>query len=226
MGKDDVTKFSEFCQKELDLVNAKDNYHYKSLAICLIDCVYSLRAQYFSTTVPVVERYAEAFTNGDKYAEEENLKDLMRHIDDAGGYQVFAEEILKNRQQLSGRLKSEVCYEIANKLVNHLHINTLDDFRNYEDEDLIKIVLESVRGFKDAGINYLFMLAGDPNKCKPDIHILNCIEEVLHKKVTNDECQELFTKTVLKLKENGINITVRDLDSLIWEKYQIGNKRG
>ena len=43
-------------------LNSQFAYHYKSLSVCIIDCVYSLRANY-KTTVKVVERYAEKYMN-------------------------------------------------------------------------------------------------------------------------------------------------------------------
>lgn len=224
MEVNDVLKFVDFCKKEFDFSNLETPYRYQSLSICLIDCIYSLRTRYFSTTVPLVKRYADQYTNGNIYDAKDNLRDLMNHIDEAGGCEEFATNILKNRQQLNGRIKSEICYELADKMTRLLGINTLDDFRDYKDLEMLDIVLRSVKGFGDAGLNYLYMLAGDPDKCKPDVHILRCVKDVTGKTFSNDECQELFTKTVEELKKDYPDLTVRELDSLIWEKYQIGNK--
>ena len=63
----DIQKFIEYCNRILDFSNIDAQYSYKSLPVCVIDCVYSLRAQYFSTTVPVVDRYAEMYLQGDKF---------------------------------------------------------------------------------------------------------------------------------------------------------------
>ena len=98
---------------------------------------------------------------------------------------------------------------------------TFDDFRNFEKEALLEIVLRSVRGMGDAGVNYMFMMAGDPNRCKPDVHIHRCIKNALGTDVPNNECQILFRETVKKLKDSGYpDLTVRNLDSVIWNKYQ------
>lgn len=99
--------------------------------------------------------------------------------------------------------------------------HTFDDFRNFEKEALLEIVLRSVRGMGDAGVNYMFMMAGDPNRCKPDVHIHRCIKNALGTDVPNNECQILFRETVKKLKDSGYpDLTVRNLDSVIWNKYQ------
>ena len=112
-------------------------------------------------------------------------------------------------------------YEIATKLHELLNMDTFDDFRNFEKEALLEIVLRSVRGMGDAGVNYMFMMAGDPNRCKPDVHIHRCIKNALGTDVPNNECQILFRETVKKLKDSGYpDLTVRNLDSVIWNKYQ------
>lgn len=224
MEKNDVLKFVDFCKRELNFTNLEIGDHYKSLSICVIDCVYSLRAQYFSTTVPVIKRYAEKYMNGDMYADNDKLTDLIKHIDEAGGCEAFANDILKNRQKLSFRLKSEICYELADKLSSLLNINTVEEFRNYNNIDKLDSVMRSIKGIGDAAINYMFMLAGDPNKCKPDIHIHNCVKLVLGEYLSNEECQELFTEAVSELKGIYPGLTVRSLDYLIWNKYQVGNK--
>ncbi len=224
MDKNDVLKFIDFCKKEFDFNNLDSPYRYQSLSICIIDCVYSLRARYFSITVPIVKRYANHYTNGNIYDSKDDLKDLMNHINEAGGYEEFAINVLNNRQQLSGRLKSEICYELADKMTRLLGINTLNDFRNYKNLELLDMVLRSVKGFKDAGVNYLYMLAGDQNKCKPDVHVHRCIKDAIDRDITNDECQELFTLAVEELKSDYPKLTVRKLDSLVWNKYQIGNR--
>lgn len=48
-------KFVEYCERELDFRKSM-MYGYKSLSVCIIDCVYSLRANYKGTIVLI--RYA------------------------------------------------------------------------------------------------------------------------------------------------------------------------
>lgn len=218
-----VEKIIEFCRKKLDLNSVEYAEPYRSLNVCIIDCVYSLRARYFPVTVPIVNRYAEKFMGGDKLAGGYTLLDLMNHIEMSGGTQKFAGEVLKNYQQLSGRLKSDICYELARKL-RLLKIETIEDFYNYDNTEILEITISSVKGIGPAGLNYLFMLAGDPNRCKPDVHIHRFIYDAIGRHVTDEECQNLLTDAVQILKEEYKNITVRTLDSIIWNKYQTGNK--
>lgn len=213
-------QFVDFCEKNLDLIQTV-NYNYESLSACILDCVYSLRAVYITTTVPVVERYAKTFMNGNRQAAGDTVSMLINNVDKIGGPAAFADKILKNHQKIGGKgaiPKSEVCYQLA-RYLKYLHIETIEDFRNFECQELLEIVIRSVKGMGDAGTNYLFMLAGDPDRCKPDVHIHHCVKDACGRDVTNEECQELFTDAVSMLKDRYQGLTVRGLDSIIWNKY-------
>lgn len=220
-----IEKIVDFCKLNLALNSVEYAEPYLSLNVCIIDCVYSLRAKYFQVTVPIVNRYPERFMNGNKLASGNTLNDMMNNIEYSGGTQAFASEILKNKQQLSGRLKSDICYELARKL-RLLKIETIEDFNNFENTEILEITISSVKGIGPAGLNYLFMLTGDPDRCKPDVHIHRFIYDAIGENVTDEECQTLLTSVVKILKKEYRNITVRTLDSIIWNKYQIGNKQG
>lgn len=218
-----IRLFSQYCSENFgtELKSVRKSERYQSLPICVLDCVYSLRTKYFAVTVPVLQRYADTYMGGNLYAGQDTLSDFITHIKEFSDCSEFAKTVLKNNQVLSGRNKAEVCYEIATKLHELLNMDTFDDFRNFEKEALLEIVLRSVRGMGDAGVNYMFMMAGDPNRCKPDVHIHRCIKNALGTDVPNNECQILFRETVKKLKDSGYpDLTVRNLDSVIWNKYQ------
>lgn len=209
--------FAEFCERNFDL-DSIIGYHYESLSVCILDCIFSLRARYEATTIPVVQRYAEVYMRNDRLAGGDTVSMLINNIDAAGGAELFADNVLKNRQKTGGVLKSKVCYDLARKLKS-LHIESVEDFRNFEQQDLLEVVVRSVKGIGDAGANYLFMLAGDPNRCKPDVHIHRCIKDACGDDVSNDDCQTLFTQTVDILRKKHPNLTVRLLDNIIWNRY-------
>ena len=217
-----IRLFSQYCSENFgtELKSVRKSERYQSLPICVLDCVYSLRTKYFAVTVPVLQRYADTYMGGNLYAGQDTLSDFITHIKEFSDCSEFSKTVLKNNQVLSGRNKAEVCYEIATKLHELLNMDTFDDFRNFEKEALLEIVLRSVRGMGDAGVNYMFMMAGDPNRCKPDVHIHRCIKNALGTDVPNNECQILFRETVKRLKDSGYpDLTVRNLDSVIWNKY-------
>lgn len=216
-----ATQFAKYCESNFDLSTQSD-YGYQSLSICLLDCVYSLRARYYDVTVPIVQRYANMFMNGDPHGSGDTISMLLRRMDDIG-HLAFAERVLINHQKLGGKKhipKEEVCYQLA-KYLRDLHIETIEDFQHFESQEILEIVIRAVNGLGDAGVNYLFMLAGDPNRCKPDVHIHHCIRDACGHDISNEDCQTLFTDAVKILRTQHPNLTVRGLDGIIWRAYQI-----
>lgn len=214
-------QFIDYCEQNFNLEDSAQ-YNYQSLSVCIIDCVYSLRTKYYSVTVPIVDRYAALYLNGNRNNSGDTVSMLIQHIDEKGGAQKFADEVLKNHQKLGGKNKipkENICYQLAQYL-KYLNIDTIEDFRNFESPELLEIVIRAVRGIGDAGANYLFMLAGDPNRCKPDVHIHQCIKDSCGCDVSNEESQVLFSEAVNRLNKKHPNLTVRNLDGIIWRKYQ------
>ncbi len=210
-------QFAHYCENTLDL-SSQSEYGYCSLSACILDCVYSLRAKYYETTIPVVNRYAAQYMNGNRLAFGDTVSMLIQHIEEAGGPEVFADKVLKNRQMLGGISKGIVCCQLAQYL-KALHIETIEDFQKFESQEVLEIVIRAVKGMGDAGTNYLFMLAGDPNRCKPDVHIHHCIRDACGQDISNEECQTLFSITVELLHSKYPELTVRGLDGIIWRKY-------
>jgi hypothetical protein len=162
------------------------------------------------------------FMNGDPHASGDTISMLLRRMDERG-HKAFADDVLINHQKLGGKKqipKEEVCYQLA-RYLRALHIETIEDFRNFESQEILEIVIRAVNGLGDAGVNYLFMLAGDPNRCKPDVHIHHCIRDACGQDISNEECQTLFTDAVAILCTAHPNLTVRGLDGIIWRAYQI-----
>ena len=216
-----ATQFAKYCESTFDLSTQSD-YGYQSLSVCLLDCVYSLRARYYDVTVPLVQRYANMIMNGDLHGSGDTVSMLLQRMDDIG-HLAFAEKVLINHQKLGGKKhipKEEVCYQLA-RYLRDLHIETIEDFQHFESQEILEIVIRAVNGLGDAGVNYLFMLAGDPNRCKPDVHIHHCIRDACGHDISNEDCQTLFTDAVTILRVQHPNLTVRGLDGIIWRAYQI-----
>ena len=214
-------KFAEYCEAAFDMTTQSE-YGYRSLSVCILDCVYSLRAKYYAVTMPIIERYADAYMGGNSYASGDTVSMLMNRMDEKG-HKAFAEQVLRNQQKLGGKKqipKEEVCYQLA-RYLRDLHIETMEDFQNFESQEILEIVIHAVNGLGDAGVNYLFMLAGDPNRCKPDVHIHQCIRDACGYDISNEACQELFADTVRILRRKYPSLTVRGLDGIIWRAYQI-----
>lgn len=154
-------------------------------------------------------------------ATEHTIRDFLTNVAKYDTVEDFSRNVLHNMQRTSSRngiLKAEACREIA--LVCRKHgINTLRDFNDYTDKAALDKDIKSVRG-QSSGImlKYLYMLAGDENRVKPDRHIVRFIKETCAlQKLTDDDVQAIMVRAVEMLKPEYPNITVRFLDSLIWE---------
>ena len=232
--------FADHCKKIIPKKETFANYKflpdYQSLPVCLIDCIYSLRASYNSVTEKIVKRYADEYMNGDISYKDDTISDLIEHINSCGGTEEFAEKILKNNQELGGSAhipKEEALLQLA-EFLKILHIETIDDFKNFTSTDkstkLLEIVIQGVKGIGEAGVNYLFMLTGDTSRCKFDVHIRQCIKDAKKAKnakdakdadvnISDSECQALFRDTVDILKAEYPMLTVAGLDGIIWNHY-------
>lgn len=113
INENEIDLFYNYCKQTFSFDNLEHVANYNSLPICIIDCVYSLRSKYYSVTLPVVKRYTSSYMDNDISLKTDTLQDFINNIDECGGCEFFAENILKNKQILSHRLKSEICYEIA-----------------------------------------------------------------------------------------------------------------
>lgn len=211
-------QFIDYCRNNFDLTQA-EGYEYKSLSVCILDCIYSLNARYKSAT-NVVDRYAAAYMGGDKNCSGDTVTNLLNNIQAIGGLKEFVNKVLQNHQKIGKNLrpKEEVCYELAQYLKDH-SINTMEDLIKYKDCKVLEAGMYSINGIGDAAVNYLFMLAGDANRCKLDKWIRQCVMDACDQDVSNEECQILFREAVAVLKEEYPNLTMCGLDKIIWYKY-------
>ncbi|WP_044973979.1 hypothetical protein [Ruminococcus sp. HUN007] len=210
--------FAKYCDENYDLGGIQPIPSYQSLSICIIDCIFSLRAKYYQHTLPVIHRYADKYLNGDIYSASDTITSFIKHMDEYGATE-FAKTVLQNNQRSGGVLKTEVCYKIA-KYLSYIKIETMSDFQNFEDTEFIEKILYSVKGLGNAGVDYLFMMAGDTDRCKVDVHINHCIWDFCHANMPPNEIQELFRDAVSMLKEKYPDLTVGMLDRTIWNEYQ------
>lgn len=215
-------QFVEYCKgrynNDLNIADER-SYCYRSLPVCIVDCVYSLRARYKSVTVPIVERFADYFLDGDKTSTSanDNLSHFITTLT-TPSLSSFADNIAKNHQVLGGVPKEQVCLNLAVAL-QELGIETFSDFQNYPSKTTLAEKIKSVKGMGNAGVNYLFMLTGDNNKSKPDIHIHRCVQEACGKDVSDKECQVIIEEAASILKNEYPDLTVRKLDGIIWRDF-------
>ena len=211
-----------------ELTNGEDPFKtfYKSLPICILDAVFSIGVRY-SSVINVVKNYMCTFglsiskTKAD--SNEHTINDFLANIAKYDTIEAFSKDALHNMQRTSSRngiLKAEACKEVA-LVCQKRGINTLHDFNEYVDKSGLDKDIKAVRG-QSSGImlKYLYMLAGDESRVKPDRHVIRFIKETCDvQKLSDDDVQAIMTGAVERLRPRYPKITVRYLDNLIWE-YQ------
>ncbi|MBA8795854.1 hypothetical protein FHX74_003495 [Friedmanniella endophytica] len=209
----DVTALVSYCEQHLGdphVWEAPPGYP-DSLALCIIDSVYSTGSHYASV-VKVVDRYRE------KRGSADGARGLLESIDAVGGPQAWAREVAGNVKPANTRpgapLKAEVVQQAA-QLMTGLAIDTV--------QDLVAVVRPSPTdnpvhtGWKrlpsqSSGVtyNYLLILAGLPS-VKPDRMVLRFLGDTLGRSITRDDAVALVTATA-----DHLGVSARVLDHVVW----------
>ena len=184
-----------------------------SLALCIIDSIYSTGSHY-SSVVNVIERYKESG------GENDGAQALTRSIQEAGGAREWATTIAHNLKPANTRpgaqLKAEIIEQAAG-LMTELGIDTVPDLRSkVEDNPLDNDVMRKWKRLpsQSSGVtyNYLLILAGMPS-VKPDRMILRFLAHALGEETELDgrRAVELITETA-----KTMNVDPRALDHIAW----------
>jgi hypothetical protein len=206
---------------------AADGYPH-SLALCIIDSIFSTGSHYTSV-INVVNRYRAYRTAEDGDADQDGTTELLKtfkDVDDDAA--VWADEVVDNRKpahtQKNAPLKAEVIRQAANKL-DKLGYRTRDDLHRAYAKD------EHLTDLKDAWLhlpsqgsgvtyNYLLILAGF-QAVKPDRMVIRFIKdnaELGDRRLSEDDAAALI-KQVAELYP----AEPRRLDHVIW-RYVSGRE--
>jgi hypothetical protein len=184
-----------------------------SLALCIIDSIYSTGSHY-SSVVNVINRYKESG------GENDGALALSRSIKEAGGAREWATTIAHNLKPANTRpgaqLKAEIIEQAAG-LMTELGIDTVPDLRSkVEDNPLDNDVMRKWKLLpsQSSGVtyNYLLILAGMPS-VKPDRMILRFLAHALGEETELDgrRAVELITETA-----KAMSVDPRALDHIAW----------
>lgn len=158
------------------------------LSLCILDAVWSISANYDSVVAPLVWRFAAAHNIAKPVVSPKHLPDqdpLPSSI--LAGYEVDQLSELTNLQRTStkhGILKADAVVQFATILRDN-DIDTLADVNTLlADVDRLKDVeklLSTVPGHGSFGIRvgYLWMLAGDDDRIKPDRMVLRWLKQFM-----------------------------------------------
>lgn len=207
-----------------DFLNGIKYYGYQSLALSVIDAVYSISAKYEST-LRVVERFAKR-TGVDV---EQGNYSLSQFLKDFGSYdyEILANDVFKNRQRTSsinGILKAEAVVLYIKALVS-FNIDNKDNLLNYPNKDAIRKKIGTIPGHKSGiAFSYLLMLSGDTSTFKPDRHMFNFFGNFLnYGSLDQNHLRQSFDEQLKLIKVRYPKFSIRTLDSMIWNymKYEV-----
>lgn len=204
-----------------------DEYFYSSLPLCIIDAVFSINARYQGVR-NVIYRYCHHFRMN-QYREDRNKlpdPDKQQPVGqflatiEAVGPEVFATEILKNRQRTSSRngiLKSEAVLQFGRVLQAH-GIEYFQDVTSAVNDEQLCQAIKSIPGQRSGiSLQYFFMLSGSDDLIKPDRMIQRYLERVVRRHLTEADAQRLVSDATRQLQSQNPNLTVRLLDYQIWD---------
>lgn len=182
-----------------------------SLALCALDCVYSLRA-HSTSGIRVVAKYRALRQSADH----DSGLDLVGAMDAAGGPEEFANIVLENRGKLPGtdRLKTVGIYDGLTQLAGlDTPVTTTAHLRESVGERAPKRAWLSVRGLGPLSWSYLLMNAGVESETKPDVMIKRYLTRVLGH---DQDPTDVHARELLRAAAAELNVTTRQLDRAIW----------
>ena len=184
-------------------------------AVLMIDCVLSLNRKYDGFVVPRLETFME------KHSGIQRAIDLTALIERYPTPHAFMQQELNyNHEDRANTLRSVVQYvctivEEAQTIEEEKELLKQWAIRSKpEDHQTLKI-----RGFGIAGFQYLRMLFG-ANTTKPDVHIIGFLSETVNRRLSAIEALRLLEAASARL-----NLSVRDVDTYIWQIRARGNER-
>lgn len=191
-----------------------------SLALCIIDSIYSTGSNY-QAVINVVNEYRAYRRAQGGDADRDGTKELLATFNEAGGSAGWA-ELVNNRKpahtKANAPLKAEVIRQAAEVLHCRLGYRTRADlhtaYANDENREVLKkawLRLPSQRS--GVTYNYLLILAGFQS-VKPDRMVIRFIEEHVDlrgRKLTPSEAAELIKKVAELYPTQP-----RRLDHVIW----------
>lgn len=193
---------------------------YPHLGLALLDAVFSLRANYDSTTVPILRRYCEhsgviawdqRFDQTDPEHGASALLDVLEPLTTEQRCSVL------NRQVAPGttRRKSDVVVEIA-KVFTELDIDTHVQLQSaVTDGDEPERVVRAITGVGPATWRYILNLSG-VERSKPDSMMLRWLRDADADPSGQEHAARLVEAAVERLQQDGLDVTVRAIDHLVW----------
>lgn len=193
----------------------------------LIDCIYSAQAKYQSTVLPILQQRLPA--HGLEDHPELRFSDFLELVEQRGP-EVYAQEVLKNRQRVGGRLKLEVVLD-ACRFFAGKGLETRADLECLAAGELDALILEdlvrAVKGIGPALARYLLMLVGREDHIKPNTLLVRLFRKLSGWQARHgDEADMGLLLAAMTQAAKALGTTPMRLDYALWRFESQGGIRG
>lgn len=230
----EVDRLVQHIRKTLGNLDAPlpDDEWYSSLALCVIDAVYSIGVRYESVQAAVSNFCWWAHWEKDlaKAPREYTISEFVTLLDSFNrDWERMADEAFSNRQRTSTRggiLKAEAVFKFAKVLKQY----GIEKYESIPPEGLkykAAADIQSITG-QGSGLSYKYflMLAGNTREVKGDRMVTRFVGEALGSPgISSDVAEDLVRAAATALQAEHPNLTAYKLDNLIWN-YQRNNEEG
>jgi hypothetical protein len=187
----------------------------------VFDCVFSAQAKYDSMVLPILQKRLPLRPDLQDVPEL-RFSVLLKDMDSFGidKFERYANEVVMNRQIISNRRKTEVCYDVCHFFVQK-GFETKSDLQVLSGVALQELVLNdlqrSIRGIGSTLAKYLLMLIGDESHIKPDTMILRFFSRLSlwQPRLGSDQDSEIIRQVITDVALRHDNTPAR-LDHAIW----------
>lgn len=208
-------QLSAFVQKQGIVVDPEFSLH-PSGVHSVVNCVFSAQARFEVVVLPLLKRLNDRLPDVPELTFQTFVDDV-----DSLGVQGYAEDILRNRQQLSGRLKVEVAREVAAFFIRH-RIQTTADFQKLKScaaEHLVLVKLvQDVKGIGPTLAHYLLWLMGHEDHVKVDSLLTRLFARIgdWQPRMGNDADRIRITEAIREVATQ-LGTTPARLDNALWQ---------
>ena len=206
---------------ETDIKLSSEFLEWQSGVYAVVDCVFSAQAKYDLMVLPILRKRLPLRTDLQDVAELK-FSAFLQDMDSFGidKFERYANEVVMNKQKISNRRKTEICYDVCQFFVQK-GFETKSDLRLLNSAALQKLVLDdlrlSIRGIGSTLAKYLLMLIGDESHIKPDTMILRFFSRLSEwqPRFGNDQDAEIIRQVIANVALKHDTTPAR-LDHEIW----------
>lgn len=219
-------RFNSFCRTHLNL-QEDDMLYYSSLPLCALDAIFSIRLNYYTQVIPVVEKMCETLSIPMLAADPLEIPSIKEQLTVTAFIEKLREKELWDADKMTSIthayktagagqiLKTDAFMQFLDILVRH-NIETFQDLNSVENQYNLGMELRAIKGQKES-VSYFFMLAGDKYDVKVDTHLTRFAQRATGEvNLTYQQIKDLYIKAAKAFSTETEEMTPRHFDHIVW----------